>query len=77
MNVNSRLKLQDNRITTQTSNDDIDIDPNGTGKINVITTAQATVGSAGSAAALPGQPSTYFQIKVNGTTFVVPAYAVS
>ena len=77
VNVNSRLKLQDNRITTQTSNDDIDIDPNGTGKINVITTAQATVGSAGSAAALPGQPSTYFQIKVNGTTFVVPAYAVS
>ena len=35
---------------TQTSNDDIDIDPNGTGKLNIITTAQATVGSAGSVA---------------------------
>ena len=74
---NGRLLLEQNRIITQLTNDDIDIDPNGTGKINVITTAQATVGSAGSAAALPGQPSTYFQIKVNGTTFVVPAYAVS
>ena len=77
ISVNTRLQFTDNRITTQTSNDDIDIDPNGTGKINYITTAQATVGSAGSAAALPGQPSTYFQIKINGTNFVVPAYAVS
>ena len=74
---NGRLLLEQNRIITQLTNDDIDINPAGTGKINYITTAQATVGSAGSAAALPGQPSTYFQIKVNGTTFVVPAYAVS
>ena len=77
VSINSRLKIEDNRITTLTTNDDIDIDPSGTGKINYITTAQATVGSAVSAAALPGQPSTYFQIKVNGTTYVVPAYAVS
>ena len=77
VSINSRLKIEDNRVTTLTTNDDIDIDPAGTGKLNIITTAQATVGSAGSAAALPGQPSTYFQIKVNGTTYVVPAYAVS
>lgn len=77
ISVNTRLLLDNNRITTQTTNDDIDIDPAGTGKVNIVTTAQATVGSAGSAAALPGQPSTYFQIKVNGTTYVVPAYAVS
>ena len=75
--VNNRLKIEGNVISTLTTNDDLDLDPAGTGKVNVITTAQATVGSAGSAAALPGQPSTYFQIKVNGTTFVVPAYAVS
>lgn len=74
---NGRLLLEQNRIVTQLTNDDIDINPAGTGKINYITTAQATVGSAGSAAALPGQPSTYFQIKINGTNFVVPAYAVS
>ena len=77
VSINSRLKIEDNRITTLTTNDDIDIDPSGTGKINYITTAQATVGSAGSAAALPGQPSTYFQIKINGVNYVVPAYAVS
>lgn len=74
---NGRLLFEQNRIVTQLTNDDIDINPAGTGKINYITTAQATVGSAGSAAALPGQPSTYFQIKINGTTYVVPAYAVS
>lgn len=75
--INNRLEFEDNVIRTSTTNDDIEIDPAGTGKINYITTAQATVGSAGSAAALPGQPSIYFTIKINGTNFVVPAYAVS
>ena len=77
ISVNSRLKLEDNRITTQTTNDDIDLDPSGAGKVNFITTAQSTVGSAGAAAAVPATPTTYFQIKVNGTTYVVPAFAVS
>src|SRR6056300_267620 len=77
VSVNTRLLLEDNRITTQTSNDDIDIDPSGTGKINYITTAQTTVGAAGGASALPATPSTYFQIKINGVNYVVPAYAVS
>jgi len=77
INVNSRLKLEDNRITTQTTNDDIDIDPAGTGLVNLITTAQATVGAAGSAANVPAKPTTYFQMKVNGVTYVVPAFAVS
>jgi len=77
IDVNSRLKLEDNRITTQTTNDDIDLDPAGTGLVNLITTAQTTVGAAGAAAAVPATPTTYFQIKVNGTTYVVPAFAVS
>ena len=77
ISVNSRLKLEDNRITTQTTNDDIDIDPAGTGLVNLITTAQATVGAAGSAANVPAKPTTYFQMKVNGVTYVVPAFAVS
>jgi len=77
ISVNSRLKLEDNRITTQTTNDDIDLDPAGTGLVNLITTAQGTVGAAGAAAAVPATPTTYFQIKVNGTTYVVPAFAVS
>ena len=75
--INSRMKIEDNRITTLTTNDDIDIDPAGTGKINYITTAQATVGAAGSAANVPAKPTTYFQIKVNGVNYVVPAFAVS
>ena len=77
ISVNSRLKLEDNRITTQTTNDDIDLDPSGTGLVNLITTAQGTVGAAGAAAAVPATPTTYFQIKVNGTTYVVPAFAVA
>ena len=77
ISVNSRLKLEDNRITTQTTNDDIDLDPAGTGLVNLITTAQGTVGAAGAAAAVPATPTTYFQIKVNRTTYVVPAFAVS
>jgi len=77
ISVNSRLKLEDNRITTQTTNDDIDLDPAGTGLVNLVTTAQGTVGAAGAAAAVPATPTTYFQIKVNGTTYVVPAFAVS
>ena len=75
--INSRLKIENNIITTLITNDDIDINPAGTGKLNIITTAQATVGSAGSAANVPAAPTTYFQIKVNGVAYVVPAFAVS
>ena len=78
VNVNNRLKLENNRITTQTSNDDIDLDPNGTGKVNLITTTQLTVGSAGGGVtAVPASPTLYVQIKVNGQTLVIPAFAVS
>lgn len=75
--VNSRMKIEDNRITTLISNDDIDIDPAGTGKINYITTQQTGVGAAGGATNVPAAPTIYFQIKVNGVNYVVPAFAVS
>jgi hypothetical protein len=77
ISVNSRLKFENNVISTQTTNDDIDIDPAGTGLVNLITTAQTTVGSAGAATNVPAAPTTYFQIKVNGVAYVVPAFAVS
>jgi hypothetical protein len=48
-----------------------------TGLVDFITAEQTTVGAAGLANALPATPSTYFKIKVNGTEYVVPAYAVS
>lgn len=40
-------------------------------------TTQATVGSAGAAAALPATPSGYLTVMVGNTPFVMPYYAVS
>ena len=71
------LRLIENNITTLNTNDDIVLDPSGTGTVDFVVTAQSTVGSAGVASALPATPSTYFKIKVNGVEYVVPAYAVS
>jgi hypothetical protein len=65
------------RIGTERSNQDLVIDPSGTGLIDYNTTAQTTVGAAGGATALPATPTGYFQLKVNGTAYVVPYYAVS
>jgi len=42
ISVNSRLKLEDNRITTQTTNDDIDVDPSGTGAVNILANTDVT-----------------------------------
>jgi hypothetical protein len=64
-------------ISTANSNQDLTIDPSGTGTVNLTVPAQTTVGSAGGAAAVPASPTTYFKIKVNGTEYVVPAFAVS
>lgn len=38
---------------------------------------QTTVGSAGSASALPAAPTGYLQIMVGTTQYVIPYYAVS
>ena len=70
-------KLDTNKIASFTSNADIVIEPQGTGTVDFKVPAQATVGSAGAASALPATPSGYFTIKVNGSTFVVPYYAQS
>ena len=77
ISVNSRLKFTNNIISTQTSNDDIDLDPNGTGKVNFVTTEQTGVGSAGGSTYVPASPTLYFKFKINGQTLVVPAFAVS
>ena len=75
--VNSRLRISDNRIITLTTNDDIDLDPAGTGKVNIIGTTQTGVGSAGGATNVPAAPTLYVQVKINGQTLVIPAFAVS
>jgi hypothetical protein len=77
LRVNSRVLINDNRISTLTTNDDIELDPNGTGTVDFQVLEQTSVGAAGAADALPATPSTYFKIKVNGVEYVVPAYAVS
>ena len=64
-------------ISTENSNQDLIIDPAGTGLIDYQATVQTTVGSAGGASAVPASPTTYFHIKVNGVSYVVPAFAVS
>lgn len=64
-------------ISTTNSNQDLTIDPSGTGTVNLTVPTQSTVGSAGGASAVPATPDTYFKIKVNGTEYVVPAFAVS
>lgn len=71
------LRVADNKISSTTTNTDIELDPNGTGTVDFVVTEQSTVGAAGVASALPVTPSTYFKIKVNGVEYVVPAYAVS
>ena len=64
-------------ISTENSNQDLKLDPAGTGKVDFITTQQTGVGSAGGATAVPASPTVYAQIKVNGTTYVIPCFAVS
>ena len=64
-------------LGTANSNQDLQIDPSGTGTLNLVIASQATVGSAGSATALPGQPEGYLPIKINGTLRVIPFYKQS
>ena len=77
MTVGSQLQFTDNRISTTNSNENIDLVPNGTGTVNFAVPSQTTVGSAGSASAVPARPTTYSKIRVHGTEYVIPAYAVS
>ena len=71
------LRLFENNISTLNSNDDIVLDPSGTGVVDFVVAEVSAAGAAGVASALPVTPATYFKIKVNGTTYVVPAYAVA
>ena len=68
------VSITDNKITTHVSNADLQIDTDGTGFIDILTDTQSTVGSAGGASALPGQPTGYIKIKIGGTLRVIPFY---
>jgi hypothetical protein len=71
------LSIFDNKIATTVTNADLELDPSGSGTVDFRVSQQTTVGAAGVASPLPVTPSLYFTIKVNGTSYVVPAYAVS
>ena len=64
-------------IGTANSNQDLNIVPSGAGLVNFATETQTTVGSAGTASALPAQPTGYMKIKVSGAIRVIPFYAAT
>jgi hypothetical protein len=61
-------------LQNDTSDGDISISTQGTGVVDLNTATQTTVGSAGGASALPGQPTGYIKIKIAGTMRVIPFY---
>ena len=61
-------------IQNDTSDGDISISTQGTGVVDFNTATQSTVGSAGGASALPGQPTGYLEVKIAGTARVIPFY---
>ncbi len=63
-------------ITSSDININQDLDMNNNITVDWATT-QSTVGAAGGASSLPATPSSYIIIKINGTQFVIPAYAQS
>lgn len=72
-----QVRISGNSVSATESNANLELSPNGTGTIELNVPVQTTVGAAGAASALPATPSTYLKINVNGTDYVVPAYAVS
>jgi hypothetical protein len=72
--VLEEISITDNKITTHNSNADLQLDTDGTGYLDIRTDTQTTVGSAGGANALPGQPTGYIKIKIGGTLRVIPFY---
>lgn len=73
----NNITITGNTIASDDTNGNIILDPNGTGELRLNVTTQVTVGSAGGAAAVPATPTIYIKINVNGTTYAVPAFAVS
>jgi len=71
------VQIHDATISTFNSNQDLTLDPSGTGLINFTTPTQATVGSAGAATAVPATPTGYLRIKISGTVYVIPYFVAA
>ena len=72
-----QITIIGNDITSNVTNANIQLSPNGTGDVEFRISEQTTVGAAGGANALPAAPTGYMQININGRQMVVPFYAVS
>ena len=69
--------LRTDKLQSDISDGDIQIDTQGTGVVDFRTATQTTVGSAGGADALPATPTGYLEVKIGGTAYVIPYYAKS
>lgn len=63
-------------ITTINTNQDIKLNPNGTGTVDLNVPTSTTIGSNGSASAPTANPVGYIKIKVGGTDYQVPYYNI-
>ena len=68
--------FKDNKIYTDRSNEDLEIECSGTGTIDLKLPTSSTIGSNGSASALTANPVGYVKIKINGTEYQIPYYNV-
>lgn len=69
------VQIVDNNIRTTRTNDDLVLDPSGTGLVSLVAPSQTSVGAAGAGDALPATPSGYVKVKINGSEYVMPYYA--
>ena len=63
-------------ISTLITNQDIKIETNGTGTLDLAVPTSATIGANGAASAPTANPVGYLKIKVNGTTYQLPYYNI-
>jgi len=90
LNVSGSLTASDingtvrtDKLQSETSNADIQVDTQGTGLVDFRTETQQTVGAVGAASKLPldsaneVRPVGYLKIKVGGTEYVVPYFNAS
>lgn len=66
----------DNKIYTDRSNEDLELECSGTGTIDLKLPTSSTIGSNGGASALTANPVGYVKVKINGTEYQIPYYNV-
>ena len=68
--------FKDNKIYTNQSNEDLELECSGTGTIDLKLPTSTTIGSNGGASALTANPVGYVKVKINGTEYQIPYYNV-